>query len=430
MSDKRVLVVGTGARRHAIVHRLLNEGCRDLWIFPSSPALESLPIREVPIGTNSLPALVDWAKGRAIDLAIVLDEVFLFRGISDRFSQADIACVGPSRSAALIERSKIFAKEVMRCAGVATPPWRSYDCTRAAWDACSRLQYPAVVKSVVSDCRNCVFVVDCADDFRKALKILDEQQLNATPVLTESFIRGPEFSLTVLADKSGNMVLFPLVHDYKRLTADEKSPMTSGMGAFAPVLVDERTLYPVLDGLERVLAELRRRNRAYSGLLTTNVILGPSGPVLLEFNTHFGDPETQTVLPLIDGSLLEFFCKAAFGSLSGFVNLHESAHKSSVSINLVRYGYPGSSYSEVIIPTEYTTEPNVLFYEAVRVDGGLAPVGGRVLSCVASAFDFQDALSDACSMADRIARQVPGLTHREDIVRVRDYEVEFRTLTP
>lgn len=262
---------------------------------------------------------------------------------------------------------------------------------------------------------NGVFIVDNVAEARQALRWIGEHEVGSAPVLVESFIGGPEFSLTVLAGARGDLVLLPLVHEYKRAATGDRSELTRGMGAFAPVRVDDRALLEVLGGVERVLGELRRDGMAYTGSLTTNVILGPDGPELLEFNSHVGDPETQTMLPVLDGSLLDIVDATANDALGGFIDLHRRVATSSVSLSLVRRGYPGPSRSEVLVPEELTGDGYLYFYETYRVDGGLAPSGGRVLSCHASADSFDEAVARARAVAVRVTQQVPGLTFRDDI---------------
>lgn len=415
MPAGRVLIVGTGARKHALVRRLLDDGCEDVWVVPANPALARLPVREAPVGTGSLRLLAGWARGEAIDLAIVLDEGLLFQGIADEFQKAGVACLGARRSAALIERSKIFAKTLMQRAGVETPQWQTYSSARAGWDNCPHLTFPAVIKADGPTTGQGVFVVDDVAEARRALRWLGEQQDGSAPVLVESYLEGAELSLTVLVDDGGELMLLPLVHEYKRAAAGDRENITTGMGAFAPVRMDGGTIDAVLDSIRRVLRELLQEGLNYTGSLTTNVILSPSGPSLLEFNSHMGDPETQTVLPLVGGSLLDIFHTVATGCLGGFVDLNRSASGSSVSLTMVRTGYSDPSRSNIVLPEHLTEDENLLFYEMYPVDCGLSPRGRRVLCCQASADTFDEAMACSRGMAIRVAKLVPGLTFRHDI---------------
>lgn len=420
MAANHVVIVGTGARKHALVRRLLDEGCTDLWVAPGNPAFDSLPVGQAPVGTESLPALVDWARGQAIDLAIVLNETLLFQGVADQFRRAGIACLGPGRAAALIERSKILAKNVMQRVGVRTPRWQIFSNARAAWEECRHFRYPAVIKIDGPPKHNNVFIVKGVDDARQALEWLGEYELGPAPVLVESVVDGPELSLTVLTDGRGGLALFPLVHEYRWTAAGNRGLMTRGMGAFAPVHLDDRALQGILDGVDRVLEELRRDGLVYTGALTANVILGPDGPELLEFNSHLGDPETQTVLPVMDHPLLDVLDATARGDLGGFIDLRQSVRSSSLSLSMVRKGYPGSPMDDVLIPEELALNVQVSFYETRRVGGGLVPVKGRALSCNAVAPTFDEAADRVHALAADIAMRVPGLTFREDIGTVED----------
>jgi phosphoribosylamine--glycine ligase len=236
--------------------------------------------------------------------------------------------------------------------------------------------------------------------------------------------------MSVLADERGGVALLPLVHDYVWGAPGEQRDLTRGMGAFAPVRIDEPVIDEVLDGIRRVLGELRESGLTYTGSLTTNVILGPEGPELLEFNSHVGDPETQTVLPLIDGSVLELLVAAGTGGLGGLLDLHRPASGSSVSLSLVRPGYPDAPVGDVVVPTTITGDPSVHFYDTYPVEGGLAPWGGRVLSCHAHASTFEDAVAGARRVAQRVLEQVPDLRFREDIGAEHDSTTPLTAVLP
>ncbi len=232
MVVRRVLIVGSGARKHTLAVRLLDEGCQEVWVVPGNPALARLPIREAPIGTRSLPLLAGWARNEAVDLVLVIDEGLLFRGLADALQEAGVVCLGPKRSAAVIERSKSFAKHLMqraRCLPMAVcgdPSGRG--------GQCPHLEFPSVIKADGPVKGQGVFVVGNAKEALQALRQLDDNELGPAPVLVESFLDGPEFSLTVLADPPGDLVLLPLVHEYKLADPTDRSTITTGMGAVAP----------------------------------------------------------------------------------------------------------------------------------------------------------------------------------------------------
>jgi phosphoribosylamine--glycine ligase len=428
MTGSRVLIAGTGARKHALARRLAEEGCQQLWIAPGNPALDSMPVRTAPAGPESGRALAAWASSVAIDLAIVLDESLLFQGLADEFRDQGVTCLGPGLAPALIERSKIFAKNTMQRAGVRTPNWTVYGSTAMAWDECPRMQFPAVFKTDGPPKNKSVFIVHDVREARWALRWLARYEIGSAPVLAESFVTGPEFSVTVLVDEHCHLTALPLVHEYRQVSA-VRSDMTRGMGAFAPFCIDERNYEEVLDSIGQVLQELRRSGLRYTGSLTANVILGPRGPELLEFNCHLGDPETQTALPVISESLLDIFSAAANGGLSGCADLHRAASASSVSLTMVREGYPGPALRDVLLPAALAGSPNVLFYETSRAGRDFAPLRGRALSCNASGASFGDAARQVQAVAAHVAEQVPGLIFRPDIGTSDDAMTTYARLT-
>ena len=420
MVVRRVLIVGSGARKHALAVRLLDEGCQEVWVVPGNPALARLPIREAPIGTRSLPLLAGWARNQAVDLVLVLDEGLLFRGLADALQEAGVVCLGPKRSAAVIERSKSFAKHLMQRAQVPSPQWQLYSNPRAAAVECPHLEFPSVIKADGPVKGQGVFVVGNAKEALRGLRQLDDNELGPAPVLVESFLDGPEFSLTVLADARGDLVLLPLVHEYKLADPTDRSTITTGMGAVAPVEIEDDTVAAVLDNVHSVLRELRQAGLTYTGSLTTNVILGSSGPELLEFNTHMGDPETQTVMPRIGGSLFDILYKVGTDQLGGFVDLHSHSASTSVSLTLVRAGYPGPLQSDIVLPNSLTEHRNLFYYDTYPTEYGLSPQGGRVLSCQASGHTFIEAADLARALAASVVEQIPGLSFRRYIGTVRD----------
>lgn len=409
----RVLIVGTGARRQALARRLTAEGT-EVWVAPGSPAFANSPVRTAPVAMQAVQALAEWAAAQRIDTALVLNEALLFAGMADAFAQKGVGCVGASQAASLIERSKIFAHVMMQTLGIACPPWHVYGTVTDAVDGAGRFTYPVVIKSDGPAMRAGVFIAGSVGEARDALADLGEHEVGSGPVLVEEYVPGTEISVSVLAGAPGEMVVWPVVREFNRLGADQAA-ITHGMGALAPVPVDAAVLDTVLDWLGQLIDALSRRGPGLRGWLTTNVILGPRGPELLEFNCHVGDPEIQTVLPMVQAPLTDLLTAAAHSGLGGRVDLHRVATTAAATVNLVRPGYPGVSSAPVRIPRTLAQREGISLYETT-VDGeDLVPTGGRVMSCTASASSLDSAAAAARALAAAVAGQVPGVSFRDDI---------------
>lgn len=413
MARSRFLIVGTGARRQALARRLVAEGSQ-VWLAPGSPAILESSVQVAPVAMESVQPLAAWAAAQRIDTALILNEALLFDGMADAFVQAGVGCLGAGQAAAVIERSKIFAHVMMQTLGIACPPWRVYGAVTDAIADSGRFTYPVVIKTDGPAMRTGVFIAGSLGEARDALAYLSEHEIGSGPVLVEEYVPGIEISVSVLAGAAGEMVVWPVVREFNRLGGD-RTAITHGMGALAPAPVDGAVLDTVVDWLGRLLDALARQGRVFRGWLTTNVILGPRGPELLEFNCHVGDPDMQTVLPVIQAPLTDLLTAAAHGGLGGRVDLHRAATTAAATVNLVRPGYPGLSPGSVRIPRALARREGISLYETTADGEDLVPKGGRVMSCTASAPSLDSAAAAARALAAEVAGQVPGLSFRDDI---------------
>jgi phosphoribosylamine---glycine ligase len=411
-SRARLLIAGTGARRHAIARRLTTEDA-EVWLAPASPVIEGPHVRAAPVSATSGAALASWAAQR-VDTVLILDEALLFNGLADDFTRAAVGCLGAGQGASIIERSKIFAHVLMQTLGVTCPSWRVYGTVADTIADSGRLPYPVVIKTDGPAQRTGVFIVNSSGEARDALKLLGEREIGAGPVLVEQYVPGPEISVSVLVGGSGEMVLWPVVRQFNR-SGDTRADISHGMGALAPEQVDDAVLHTVVEWLGRIAGELGHQGRAFRGWLTTDVILGPRGPELLEFNCHVVDPEVQTMLPLVGASLTELLTASAHGGLGGLVDLHRSASTTGATVNLVRTGYPNMSPGVVRIPRALAARTDIALYECVADGVDLVPMGGRVMSCTATAPRRVAAAAAARAVAATIAAALPGLSYLADI---------------
>ena len=382
----RVLLVGSGGREHALAWKLAQSPLlTELHAAPGNPGTAEL----ATCHDADVPAL---ARRLAPDLVVVGPEAPLVAGLADELRAAGIAVFGPGRAAARIEGSKRFAKEVMDAAGV----------------PCANLVHepraPAVVKEDGLAAGKGVHVCTTDEELRDALAAAGPD------AFVEELLEGEELSVFALV--AGEQVL-PLAsaRDYKRIGDGDTGPNTGGMGAFSPV-PGVPDLDELVDAVHRpVAAELARRGAPFAGLLYAGLMLTPDGPRVLEFNCRFGDPETQAVLPRLDGDLLAALVATANGELAG-TSLGAS-HDAAVTVVLAGRDYPASGDSGT--PIDGVADAGALVFHAgtARRDGRLVTAGGRILAVTGVGPTIEAARDEAYAAAGRI--RFDGCRFRRDI---------------
>lgn len=403
----RVLVVGSGGREHALAWRLSSSpALTELHAAPGNPGIAALATCH-PVAADDGDGLLGLARALGVDLVVVGPEAPLVAGIADALRHAGIPVFGPSAAAARIEGSKALAKEVMAAAGV--PTATLLDAPRV----------PCVLKADGLAAGKGVVV--CRTEAELAAGLDIARGFRGT-VLVEELLDGPEVSLLALCDGANALALTPS-RDYKRAYDGDEGPNTGGMGSFAPAPdVDDRSLHELLETcVLPVLAELAARATPFVGTLFAGLMLTADGPRVLEYNCRFGDPETQSVLPLVDGDLLTALAAAAQGSLQG-VSLRR-AEGAAVTVVLVAGDYPGSGDRGTTIDGIADAEAaGALVFHAGTAfqDGRLVTNGGRLLGVTATGPTLGDARAAAYVAADRI--RIPGARRRDDIAlaAVRD----------
>jgi phosphoribosylamine--glycine ligase len=392
----RVLVIGSGAREHAL-----------LLALRADPQVEALAVAPGNAGTAAIADQhdVDISSGEDVvalarqiyaDLVVIGPEVPLVLGVADAIRAAGIACFGPSKDAAQIEGSKAFAKDVMAAAGVRTAHSEIVDSPADLDAALDRFGPGAGDPAwVVKDDRLAAGkgVVVTPDRFvarAHAAGLLE----SGHPVLLESYLDGPEVSLFCVVDGETVLPLLP-AQDFKRVGDGDAGPNTGGMGAYAPLpwLPDDVYRGIVSSIVKPVAAELVRRGSSFSGLLYAGLAMTSAGPAVIEFNCRFGDPETQSVLALLESPLGQLLYAAATGTLASFGELRWR-DGAAVTVVLAAENYPGLPRTgDVIFGSEVA---GVLHGgTARRDDGAVVSSGGRVLSVVGTGADLAAARSAA-----------------------------------
>ncbi len=430
IAPTRTLIVGSGGREHALAWKLAAEpGGNEVIVAPGSDAIAREPrVRCVPAVDPLDPAaVVDVARRATVELVVIGPEAVLAAGVSDALRDAGIAVFGPSRAAARIESSKAFCHEVAAAASV---PMARAAAFRAA-DGAHRFaaELAAANRGVVvkADGLAAGKGVTVCDSLAEAEASID-QFFAAEPagtIVIEERLSGPEASLIAVCDGRDALAL-PLSRDHKRLADGDTGPNTGGMGAYSPLpdLPDDR-IGSLLDAFHRpILAELARRGTPFRGALYAGLMLTPDGPVLLECNARFGDPETQAILPRLAMPLGPILLAAARGDLRGQVPASilsggrlPALPGATVAIVLAAAGYPGSPRPGDRIDglDEAAAHGTLVFHAGTSVDpdGTVRTAGGRVLSVVGRAADLPAAGAAAMAAAEVI--RAPGLHYRRDI---------------
>ena len=410
----RVLVIGSGAREHALLTALRKDpGVDYLAIAPGNAGTSALA-EQYDVDVTSAAEVSQLATRLGVDLVVIGPEVPLVVGVADAVRAAGIACFGPSKDAARIEGSKAFAKDVMIAAGVRTAVGETVD-SPAGLDAALDRFGPAagqqawVVKDDGLAAGKGVVVTADRDAARAhAAALLD----SGHPVLLESFLDGPEVSLFCLVDGATVVPLLP-AQDFKRVADGDVGPNTGGMGAYAPLpwLSAETTAAIVRDVVEPVAAELLRRGCPFTGLLYAGLAITADGPAVVEFNCRFGDPETQAVLALLESPLGALLAATAAGTLADFGELQWSDGYA-VTVVLAAENYPGRPRVGDVISGSETA--GVLHAgTARRPDGAIVSAGGRVLSVVGTGPGLPEARAAAYRVMSSV--RLPGSHFRSDI---------------
>ncbi|MFB1294729.1 phosphoribosylamine--glycine ligase [Mycobacterium sp. pW049] len=409
-----VLVVGSGAREHALLLALRRDPEVDaLSVAPGNAGTASVA-DQYDVDATSGEAVTALARRIGADLVVIGPEVPLVLGVADALRAAGIACFGPTKDAARIEGSKAFAKDVMTAAGVRTAVSEIVDNPAHLDAALGRFGPPGgqaawVVKDDGLAAGKGVVVTTEREAARAhAASLLDAGH----PVLLESFLDGPEVSLFCVVDGETVVPLLP-AQDFKRVGDGDSGPNTGGMGAYTPLpwLPDEITRRIVDQIVKPVAAELVRRGSSFSGLLYAGLAITSNGPAVVEFNCRFGDPETQAVLALLESPLGQLLRAAATGELAAQPPLQWHAG-AAVAVVLAAENYPGRPRVGDVI--HGADGPAVLHAgTSRRDDGSVVSSGGRVLSVVGVGDDLTSARESAYTAIDAI--RLPGSHFRRDI---------------
>ena len=396
----KALIVGSGGREHALAWKIAQSPkLGELHAAPGNPGIAALGSCH-PVRADDAEGLLTLAGSLAIDLVVVGPEVPLVAGVADQLRHAGVAVFGPGREAAMLEGSKTFAKELMLTAGVPTAKELTEPIA------------PCVVKADGLAAGKGVFVCPDAESLSRALKAVEA--FPGKPVFEELLV-GEELSMLVLAAGEETLALAP-AQDFKRAYDGDQGPNTGGMGSYSPVPgIGPDEVEMILEQVHRpVLTELENRGHPFIGVLYAGLMRTAEGLKVLEFNVRFGDPETQAILPRLEGDLLEALNEAANGELED-VKLDVSK-KACVTVVLAAGNYPagGDKGSPITGIAEAEQTGAIVFQAGTAMRGdALVTSGGRVLNVSALGPTIGEARERAYAACEKISWE--GMRYRTDI---------------
>jgi phosphoribosylamine---glycine ligase len=392
----KVLLVGSGGREHALAWKLSQANAlEELHAAPGNPGIARIGACH-PVRAEDGEGLLALARGLDVDVCVIGPEAPLVAGVADELRHAGVAVFGPSQAAARIEGSKQFAKDVMRAAGVPTA------------ETMAVARAPCVLKADGLAAGKGVFVCRTPDELDAGLNAV---AAFGDALVIEELLEGTELSAFALCDGATALAL-PPAQDFKRIGDADTGPNTGGMGSYSPVAVDAEEILELVH--RPVLAELAARGAPFVGVLYAGLMLTDDGPKVLEFNCRFGDPETQSILPRLEGDLLGTLAAAARGDLrrTELAVTNDAA----VTVVLAAGNYPagGDNGSPIEGIEDAEATGALVFHAGTALHGDrLVTNGGRILNVTATGESVLEARERAYAACELIS--FPGMRYRHDI---------------
>ena len=410
---KKVLVIGSGGREHAIVYQLSRSAqVEHIYCAPGNAGIAQLA-ECVAIADTNVEQLLSFAREHQIDLCVVGPEASLAAGVTDAFRATGIPVFGHTKAATQIESSKEFAKELMAKYHVPTAAYRSFDnYEEAIAYVRSRNTYPAVLKyDGLAAGKGVVIAQDEQEADRALSDMLVGEAFGKGKVVIEDYLEGPEFSFMAFVDHQ-HVYPMPLSQDHKRAYDGDKGPNTGGMGAYTPLpfISAEEEQWALEHILQTVAEAMVKEGKPLTGVLYGGLMKTADGIKVIEFNARFGDPETEVVLPLLETDAFTVFHAIATGQILDNIAWRKQA---TVGVVLASKGYPGAYTKGAEITGTENFDGLVLHMGTAVKDDKLVTNGGRVLMCIADGDDVRQAQQKAYAEIEKI--HCSNLFYRKDI---------------
>ena len=406
----KVLVIGSGGREHAIVHALSkSKKVNEIYAAPGNAGIAKLAMC-VNIKDTDVDSLVEFAKAEEIDLVVVGPEAALAVGVVDKMQASGIKAFGPTKAACQIESSKKFAKDLMKKYNIPTAGYETFDDYDSALAYVKENGFPTVLKYDGLAAGKGVVIANNLEEAQEALKdMLLDDKFGHGKVVIEEYLEGPEFSFMCFCDNE-NIYPLEMAQDHKRAYDNDMGPNTGGMGAYSPLpfITKDDYEYALNEIIIPTAKAMVKENTPFKGVLYGGLMKTKDGIKVIEFNSRFGDPETEVVLPRLTSDIYDAFNAIVDGAKP--VLTWEDCY--TIGIVLASKGYPGSYQKGFVIKN---ADSDDIYHMGTKIDdnGNLVTNGGRVLFAVAKGKTLEEANRKANMLVNEI--ECENLFHRTDI---------------
>jgi phosphoribosylamine---glycine ligase len=415
----KILVIGAGGREHALAWKLAQSSKVDkIYVAPGNGGTKNIA-ENIDIKVTDVDGLLQYAKDNKIDLTVVGQDAALEAGVVDTFKSTGLAIFGPTKSAARIETSKVFSKDLMRTEKIPTANYRTFSDAKKALGYTKNQSFPLVIKADgLAEGKGAVI----CEDLESTQKVIEDIMVrkifggSGENVVIEEFMKGQEVSCHAICDGT-KAVLFPASQDHKQVFNGDKGPNTGGMGVIAPVLWvgDEHRKIVEEQIVQRALDGLAKSGSPFTGILYPGLMIDGANVKVVEFNARFGDPETEAYMRLLDSDLFDLFTACVQGKLDPAAVKWQSGF--AISVALASGGYPGKYEKGKLISGIAEAERDkdiVVFHAGTRTDpDGFKTNGGRVLHVTATGKTLDVAIKKAYHAVSKI--HFEGMHYRKDI---------------